>query len=84
MDKVIEFASRRKSKVTHQQRIVLYTLKVYTDLYEKGLVPAPNLHITESGYKDIEGFIASDDELRIGMKYLKEEGAIPHVDSVNL
>lgn len=79
MTKVIELASRRKSKVTHEQKIVLYTLKVYTDLYQKGLVPAPNLNITEAGYKDIEDFEASNDELRVGMKYLKEEGVIPNV-----
>jgi hypothetical protein len=81
MGKVIDLGSKRKSKVTHEQKIVLYTLKVYTDLYGKGLVPAPNLHITEAGYKDIEDFTATNDELRIGMKYLKEEGVIPNVGS---
>jgi len=84
MGKVIYLASKKKTEVTHQQKIVLYTLKVYTDLYEKGLVPAPNLHITEAGYKDIEDFTATDDELRVGMKYLKEEGVIPNVGSDNL
>jgi hypothetical protein len=84
MGKVIDLASKRKSKVTHEQKIVLYTLKVYTDLYQKGVVPAPNINITEAGYKDIENFTATNDELRVGMQYLKEEGVIPNVGSDNL
>jgi len=84
MGKVIDLASKRKPQVTHSDRVVLYTLKVYNDLYEKGLVPAPNLHVTEAGYEDIKDFTATNDELRVGMKYLKEEGIIPNVRSDNL
>jgi hypothetical protein len=84
MGKVIDLASKRKAKVTHEQKIILYTLKVYTGLYQKGIVPAPNMDITEAGYKDIEDFIATDEEVKIGLTYLKEEGIIPNVGSDNL
>ena len=77
MGEIIEL-TRRVSDVTHTDRIVLYSLKLYNDLHVKGIVPSSSLNVTKAGLKDLKGFKATDEEIRIGIAYLKEKGIIPN------
>jgi len=83
MSKIIEL-TRRVPGVTHTDRIVLYSLKLYNDLHKKGIVPNSSLNVTKAGLKDLEGFKATDEEIRVGIAYLKQEGVIPNVGSEHI
>lgn len=74
MSKIIQFP--RKSKITDQDKTVLWVIKTFEHLVEIGKAKECNLHITEAGLKDIEGFEPTQDEIAVATEYLKREGAI--------
>lgn len=66
----------RKTEVTDQEKTVLWVIKVVDHMVSLGSAKECNLHITEQGLKDIEGFKPQAEDIVAAVEYLKQEGAI--------
>jgi len=74
MAKIINFP--RKTKITDQEKTILWVIKIFEKLAKLDQVKECNLHITEEGLKDIEGFEPKIEDIINAIEYLKREGAI--------
>jgi hypothetical protein len=74
MADIIKFP--RKTAITDQEKTVLWVIKIVDNLVSIGQAKECNLHITEAGLKDIEGFKPEPDDIANAVEYLKQEGAI--------
>jgi hypothetical protein len=74
MADIIKFP--RKTAITDQEKTVLWVIKVVDNLVKFGQAKECNLHITEKGLKDIEGFKPEAEDIANAVEYLQREGAI--------